>query len=515
MTTALTAPRLPRYHLWIAGAFLLAVVVRMSWFVLQVSQPSSDDLLYAMMADAIRSGRDFPLLMWRAGYGGTLGTSWVLALLFRFFGTSLGVALGYGALLSLVQVWIWSRVADAVHPGAGIWTALLLAVPPPTLGLQAQTLGYAEPLTIGALWIWSIVRAIRRGRASAWHAWWIGALAGYLVYIHPIVLVFLPAALALRRFRVSIRPWYAASGFCVGLAPLVIANAHLGGVTVRRIGGRVLGMTAAEFTQHASLQTVGHQLLQQIRAGFFTQPRLLVEACSWETGGVVFGVLTAACFLFILMRSGRAPALARWVAWPVMIAMVLGNILLGRNAHARYYLSAHAAGSLLAGVTVGSAAPTLGWAVYGLALLNEWQTIQVIQRAGLPPPYDAAMAYLNAQHLRYGYADFWTAIPLTFLSRGRLVVSTTGMDPERFYDRTVSITQQVDAADTVFYLYRRDRPAEQRFAHALEQVARADGMLVQQCEIGPFTVYSGFSRPIRPQEFGMASLDQVAAGRND
>ena len=43
-----------------------------------------------------------------------------------------------------------------------------------------------------------------------------------------------------------------------------------------------------------------------------------------------------------------------------------------------------------------------------------------------------AVDVLEAHGLRYGYADYWVAYPLTLLSDGRLRITTAGNDPDRW-----------------------------------------------------------------------------------
>jgi len=136
--------------------------------------------------------------------------------------------------------------------------------------------------------------------------------------------------------------------------------------------------------------------------------------------------------------------------------------------------------------------------------LNGWGVVERVRATPAGLPYRAVIAQLRARGARYGYADFWQALPLTFLSRGALQVASTATDARGFYDRTTHITQRVDAASDVFYVFNMEVPTQRPFAEALEDLARRAQVQYERADIPPLRIYTHLSRPVRPQELAGA-----------
>jgi hypothetical protein len=129
-------------------------------------------------------------------------------------------------------------------------------------------------------------------------------------------------------------------------------------------------------------------------------------------------------------------------------------------------------------------------------------------------PYQAAIDYLRSQNLHYGYADFWQALPLNFLSRRSLIVASTATDAKGFWDRTTHITAQVDAANELFYVFDGSNKDQQGFIQAFEALIANDSITCERANIPPLRIYTHLSRPIRPEELAQVhqSLGLAVSG---
>ncbi len=483
-----------RFFILLAVAFL----VRLTWMLIFYRSVSSDDLQYALMGEAMRHGESFPLVAWGIGYGGTLTSSGVLAVLFTFLGANVWVVLAYGLLLSLLQVVVWWMIAEELKPNAGWWVGLLLAIPPPHMGIMMQQISYADSLLAGAFLCWLILKACRKQRLTKTESLFIGFIAGYIFYAHPIPMVFLAALLALWRCRVRLDGAALAAGAFLGVLPLLIANVLEKAITLRRIGARVLNANASQLSANASVFYLFEKLAHQIAAGISSQLRLIAEAFSSDLGLSGLGII-AACFMVFLVAKKKQPQRIRWLAWPVIIASFAGNILLGENARARFLMPAFASSSLLAGLNAAESASSMP-IFYGLLAINGWQMKKRVKAADAGIPYAAAIEYIASRRLKYGYSNYWTSLPLTFLSQGRLQVSSTATDSAQFYDRTKQITSRVDQSPDVFYVFRTDDSQQAVFIRAFEALLNQQRLQCKQADLGVLRIYTDLSRPVRPKE---------------
>lgn len=481
-----------------------AVLARATWFLVALHHPSSDDVQYALMAEAIRHREAFPLVAWGIGYGGTITSSWALAGLFALFGPSLATALAYGAVLSLIQVGLWMKIAKTLHPGSEGWVGLLLAAPSAHMGIMMQQLSYADALVVGALVVGCAAKWSRQKSVSTKQSLVLGVLAGYLLYTHPIPSVFAAAILVLWRTRVRVAWAALCAGLFAGVSPLILANLLMRGVTIRRVGARMLNMNASQFSANADVGRLAFRLIEQCVIGIKAQPRLIAESFSSEWGLSVLGIAATAGLFVLLAWSRQSSLRVRWLAWPVIAATLAGNVVFGQNARARFLMPAYASSALLAGIGASLGGVPAQWVAVSVAGLNSFGSWQRVRASGQTVPYSAAIGYLLERGQVFGYADFWQSIPLTFLSQGRLQVASTATDANGFWDRTGHITRRVDAARDVFYVFDASSKSQQPFIQAFESLIKQTALSCETADIPPLRIYSRLSRPVRPQE-----LDKV------
>jgi len=492
----------PRHAPWRQWQFyailVVAAAVRAVWAWVQTGDPHPDDIVHLLMAESILAGDDFPFLVWRAGYGGTLSNSWLLAGVFAVTGPSLLVGLAFGVCLSLLQLVVWCAIAERLQPGSGLWVSALLAVSPPSLAYIGIALDYSDALLLGSVWIWMLVRGLQRPRVGRAWAAGFGALAGYLVYLHPTTIVFLPAAVLLWRWRKPVAPAWAAGGFFVGVLPLLVANGVGQGMTWRRLAGRLLQSTMPEFQQHASVSWIIGRLWTQWTTGLLKQPETILQALGTQRGALLLNLIIVGGCIYLWWHARRAPRVARWVTATIVTANLMGSVLLGVTVRPRYLYPAYFTSTMFAGMGAslsGAAGKAAVGLIMGLRALATAQDVRPIPRM----PYRDVIAFLQAQGYRHGYA-FAPAVALTFLSKHQLTVAETAADPLQVYDRVVHLTAEVDQAARVFYLYRLDVPEDRDYAQRFEVVARTTDTAFAVQEFPPFRIYWHLSRPIRPRE---------------
>jgi hypothetical protein len=126
----------------------------------------------------------------------------------------------------------------------------------------------------------------------------------------------------------------------------------------------------------------------------------------------------------------------------------------------------------------------------------------------------ATLAPLESHGIRDGYADYWIAYRLDFLSGGKLRLTVAGNDP----DRWASLNQEVlDAPSTAWIFVAPTPTAQLQFAGSAalgpgglsESAFLAD---LRRDHIGFHIVRSGFmravvpDRPVRPAQVGLPQL---------
>jgi hypothetical protein len=132
--------------------------------------------------------------------------------------------------------------------------------------------------------------------------------------------------------------------------------------------------------------------------------------------------------------------------------------------------------------------------------LNLWGSILCLGTKS--PPYAALADHLLSRNLTRGYAGYWPAYPITFVSGEKVIVSPTlftGSILAKSKDTYPFYTNIVDAQKDVFYL-TNDNPAS---AAIFEGRMRALKVKYKKDGFPPFLIYSAFSKRVYPAELDM------------
>jgi hypothetical protein len=139
-------------------------------------------------------------------------------------------------------------------------------------------------------------------------------------------------------------------------------------------------MSASQFASNTHAGNLIGRLCEQIITGLKAQPRLVAEAFSTELGLTFLGIAAAMGGIVLLFWSRSSAVRTRWIAWPIILATLLGNTLFGQNARARFLMPAYASGAMLAGAGIAIAGAPGAAVAVSVSLLNGVGTWQRVRR---------------------------------------------------------------------------------------------------------------------------------------
>jgi len=521
-----------------------AVALRAALLALDAVPFNADEAVVALMARHILQG-ERPLFFYGQAYMGSLD-AYLIAGAFRLFGERvLSVRLVQVALFAVVLVTGYLVVLRFTDDRCiALLTMLLLAFPPVLLTLYTTATlgGYGEALLAGnllLLWGFRLGREDTR-RWELWLAWGLVAGLGFwafgltLVYLAPVTLWLL-----WRRGRVGVRPWrgylLAALGFAVGSLPWWLGNLGRVDVAVAELLGKAVGSTA---TAGSFLGNVGMRTFNFFVLGL---PALFGLRFPWGVEGppLWLAVPVLALYLGALFRALRYwPAFtragsrgcyhlltssARSLLWGVGVTLFLGFVLtpFGGDPSGRYFLPlflplfAFTADAL---TVVRERFGRWAWALLGAVLA--FNLIGTAQAALTNPPgittqfeaitqvdhrYDAElMDFLRAHGGTRGYANYWAAYPIAFLSGEEIIlVPHLPYKADLRYtirdDRYAPYRETVTASPAVVYITTNHPLLD----GLLRERLRALGVSYAEAQVGDYHIFYDLSCKVTPDELGL------------
>ena len=454
-------------RLGLAALILLGAASRV-WVLVAAGQLSSDEAIPGLMARHIVTHAELPVFYWGQDYFGA-AEAYLIAGLFAVFGFWPWLIFVPAFLASLALIPLTWAVAAAIAPRpAGLIAALPLAVAPPVLSGILTNSGGGFSLAFALEWaaLLCILRAssaLDRGGPCSVARRWVALyslLTGVAIWIWQPALVALPPLLGvvLIRHRSLRRPTLlvaAAALAGLGLAPALVYNATRNWPT--------LSALARKSTE---AQLPGTDLASQL-AAFGSLAWVALGGGDESVGDAnpVQAALLVAGLVVVPLAFGVA-ALRRHTPAFGTRAVSVGLLLLATAPHtaaayegARYLVplvlcAASLTGALLA--TAGGlvrhgrvAAVVLACVCFGVANLSLYPSAPALLGA---PDLAAigetrlALAALQQRGLRTGYADYWAAYPITYLSAEQIIVAP---DLPFFWrartDRYPVYTDRVDA----------------------------------------------------------------------
>jgi hypothetical protein len=445
------------------GVVLAALGLRVVVLV-SSARLGADEAIPGLMARHIVTARELPVFFWGQAYFGA-AESYLIAALFVLFGFQAWLLFVPALIASLALVPLTWALGEYLGPWpAGFLAALPIAFPPPVLSRMLGNAGggfaLAFALELGALLcvLWAQTTTSSKGRAIALFsllaglAWWVWQPA--LIALAPLLIVLLvdePAPPLRWRLVRQLSP------IALGLIPLLSYNVALGWPTVTALTTKFAEQRAAESNGPKSGIELAGQLLL---IGFGGGEESIGGANSWQALLLVGAfVVQPPAIVFMAMRCSARVWRSRAFATGLVLVVALLNTLAAHGG-ARYLVPTSLAGYALCGAMLallatrsrGGLLVSLGVCVlvFGVGNLRGYADIPRVmapEQLSRIDETEAAVAALDERGLRMGYADYWTAYPIMYVSQERIVVAPTlPLDWGPGADRYPAYTRLVDAA---------------------------------------------------------------------
>jgi len=530
----------------VAGAMLLKATL----LALNAVSFNADEAVVALMARHILQGKH-PLFFYGQAYMGSLDAH-LVAGAFQLFGEQV-------LSVRLVQVALFAAVIATSYPvalrftgsqHAAILVALLLAFPPVLLTLYTTVSlgGYGETLLAGNLLLWWGHR-LGSEDAQQWSLWlaW-GLVAGLGFWTMGLVLVYLvPVALWLL-WQLRARSWQgyllAALGFAIGSLPWWLGNLGHIDTSIAELFGTAVRSTA---TANTHIGNIGARTFNFFVLGL---PALFGLRFPWGMEGPPLGLAVPALTLYLgAVGYGMRQTLshvrsvvtyppsndlpsdvpsARVILWGICGTLLLGFVMtpFGGDPSGRYFLPLYLPLFVFTAEALTALHERIGhWAWILLGTVLVFNLIGTAQAASTNPPgittqfeaitqvdhrYDAElMDFLRAHNGTRGYANYWVAYPIAFLSGEEIILAPrlpykadlryTSRD-----DRYAPYREKVEASSTLVYV-TTNHPA---LDDLLNEQFAALGVDVRKRQIGSYHVFYDLSRKVAPGELALPDKEQ-------
>jgi 4-amino-4-deoxy-L-arabinose transferase-like glycosyltransferase len=474
----------------------------------------SDEAIVGLMARHINQGQPIPTFFYGQAYMGSLDAL-LVAGMFRLAGESvlsirLVQSLLYaGTLLTTLALALRLTGSRTVALLAG----LLIALPPVALTLYTTVSlgGYGETLLLGNLIVLTGYE-IAQAQPRSWRRWLLlGACTGLGWWTNNLIVLYaIPVGLILlRKLRRAQLPMLAGAfaAFLLFGAPWWLYNLNHDWASIRFL------LNGYQYTGSAvdrliSLTLIGLPTLAGVR--FPWAPEFWIGAPL----ALIILVLNLTVLALSALGALRKPGRARFL-WGILACFVLIFVLsnFGGDSTGRYLLPFFVVLALLYAIQARA------WGRWGIALVAVWiginalGTITALRTTGLTTQIDAITEFSNTydqaviaflrEHGRYGYATYWVAYRLDFLSGESVILSASlPYKADMLYfdtDRYPAYTEAVNAASRPVFV-TANHPALD--AGLIKQFAATGVESWKKEAIGPYTVFYDLSKHATPADLG-------------
>ena len=512
---------------------LASALLKLAVFLTNSMPFNSDEAVVALMARHFLQGR-WTAFFYGQAYMGSLDAA-LVALGFAAFGQRVEVIrwiqlLLYAGTVFTSVVLTWRLTRSMI---AGSVAGLLLAVPPVNILLYTSVSlgGYGEALLLGNLILLLTLNLMEREASPGLCAMW-GLLAGLAFWAFGLSLVYsLPAAAALawhqRRDRLRGRGWLAAAaGGAVGMAPLLVwAASHGTALVVQELLGSAIAgaspssLLAAWLEHGRNLALLGSTVILGFRppwdVRWLALPLLPFSLAFWSAVSV--HTLSA-------LRRRDEARLGRAMVAGVGAATLIGFVLtpFGADPSGRYFLPLAMPMAFFAGSMMHDVVSRGGrrWLVSIVALVlafNLWGIIDGVSRnpPGLTTQFDPVtridhrsdnelIRFLIQNDERAGYANYWVAYPLAFLSAEELIfVPRLPYHVDMRYtprdDRYSPYDERVEKSASVAYITTNHPDLDEVIRQGLTGL----GVSFEETSIGSYHVFFSLSSRVTPELLGL------------
>jgi hypothetical protein len=426
------------------------------WILVMSGQFSADEAVPGLMARHILTNHELPVFFWGQDYFGSAEAYLIAACMVVANGWP-SVVFAPAIVASIALVPLTALLADELSgKRIGLIAALPIAVPPPVLTRELVTSagGFSLGFSLILATLVLILKATHHVCSMRWIA--LASLcAGFAMWVWQPALVALAPLLVL--VLVRMRRWHSTrelvlgiAPVAIGLSPLLVYNAARDWPTLTAMLIKSSDTPLAGDTPLAQLMSFGSLLIIALGGG--DDPvggTNLVQSCALLTGAVV-GVV-------VLAKMRRWWPLGLTVAFAILYTLVAYEVI-------RYFVPLILVSSALFAVALTrflrfeTALVLTLIGIAGSNLVMYPGALPLFDQQGLASIRDeqVALEALQQRNLTYGYADYWSAYPLTYLSQERRIVAPSLPFFWRARtDRYPAYTQQVDGRadlDGVFVL---------------------------------------------------------------
>ena len=519
---------------------LLGALGLKAWLIASKAVPfNGDEAIVALMARHILDGAR-PIFFYGQHYMGSLD-AYLLAGGFFLLGESVTTIRIVQTLLfigTLLASYLAARRLTRSRRVA-LLTALLLAFPPVLLTLYTSATlgGYGEALLVGSILIWLGHRLAREDKYGwgLWLAW--GLLAGIGFWCMGLVMVYaVPMALWMAwELR---RPAQSQTGSPLAFYASrlsVVACGFLVGSLPWWLGGGARGIARLLTTQAQESTTAMAFAYDVVERAFhffvLGLPALFGLRFPWSASGPPLWLAVPALALYLgalgfaarQWRDDRRSSLAP--LWGICFILLLGFVLTpyGNDPSGRYFLPLFLPMAIFTAQALAELHQHVRhWTWALLALVLAFNLVGTVQAALTNPPgvttqfaedsrvdhrfYDELIQFLRAKGETRGYATYWIAYPLAFLSDEEIIlVPRLPYKADLRYtsrdDRYEPYGEIVEASSRVAYV-TSDQPA---LNERLRQAFCDLGVDFREREISSYHVFYDLSRKVRPAELSIGN----------
>lgn len=516
---------------WRLAVILIgAIALKAVLLALDAVPFNSDEAVVALMARHILQG-ERPYFFYGQAYMGSLD-AYLVAGAFALLGESvLAIRIVQTALFAAVLLTSYIVVMRFTDDRqTALLAVTLLAFPPVLLTLYTTvSLGsYGEALLIGNLLLWWGHCLGQQGaqRRGLWLAW--GGVAGLGFWAFGLVLVYLaPVALWLL-WRLRARSWtgylLAVMGFAVGSLPWWLGNLGRLGVALAELSGSAVRSTV---TASSFLGNVGARVLSFLVLGM---PALLGLRFPWSVDGPPLWLALPALVLYLgalgygLRKRAEVVTRSGYIMlWGVCATLFLGFVLtpFGGDPSGRYFLPLYLPLFVFAADALTALRKRIGrWAWVLLASVLLFNLVGTAKATLTNPPgittqfeaitqvdhrHDAElMDFLKANGGARGYANYWVAYPIAFLSQEEIIlIPRLPYKADLRYtirdDRYAPYRRWVEDSPTAVYVTTHHPTLD----GMLQERLRDLGVGYAETQIGDYHVFYDLSRKVIPGELNL------------
>jgi hypothetical protein len=508
--------------LWLS-IILAALAFRLGLLLTCLDGVNADQAVPGLMATHILKGV-FPNFIWEYQYCGAF-ISYLAAINFALFGISaLTFKLATFPLL-LMTMFFTCKLAARIHGvTTGLLTGVLLAVSPVFVTLfTIDTRGaYPETLAFGALVLYLSDVLSRDKIENRWKARFaiLGLVSGFAFWISPLIIPYvLTSWTVLLRRKAKCWPyrflWLIF--FCViGSAPLVVYNIQHPLATFLSLGSRPFGATRADF--HSGLASAG--FLNMLMRYFVNYIHSIPSALMNVLSGVlaVFSAANplmeniklfkyCACAIYLAPLAFYALRTRKngWVEIPIYLAgFSILFALFGFMASPRYLLPLWPAAAIaLAAILAQVGQKNRLVAISLLTFLLSVNVAGALLCSKIKsPPYERLADFLVSKNLHWGYAGYWEAYPVIFLSGEKIILSPT-LDLTSVHPKSKDVypfyTNIVNKESNVFYVTNDNTRSVNIFTEKMAALK----VKFRKYPLPPFMIYHSFSKRIYPEDLAL------------